>query len=718
MQNNIKIKQHDITDCGAACLVSVAAYYKLQLPIGRVRQIAETDTKGTSVLGLTDAATKLGFQVKAARGSIDSLTKIPLPAIAHLNVKDVLNHYVVLYKITSKYVKYMDPIDGQMHRKDMEAFAGEWTGVLVLLLPDESFVTGSQKSSNFSRFWQLLAPHKTMLIQALIGSLIYTVLGLSSSIYVQKIVDFVLVEGNLRLLNLLSIIMIVLLVFQCIVSYFKSLIGLRTGQMIDARLILGYYRHLFKLPQRFFDTMRVGEITSRINDAAKIRTFINDTALGIVVNVMIVVLSIAIMFLYYWKLALIMLAIVPVYFVIYIVCDRINKIWLRKLMEDAAEVDAQLVESINAAGTVKRFGLEEYVNLKTESRFVSLLRTAYSSSVKNINIGLTSEFVTRLFTIIILWAGAYFVVNRELSPGELLSFYALIGYFTGPASSLVSANRGIQDSLIAADRLFEIVDMEVESSDVDKVELCPDMVGNIVFNDVSFRYGARATIFDGLNMEIRKNKRTAIVGESGSGKSTLVSLLQNLYPISNGTITIGGFNIEYVSNNSLRRIIGIVPQQVDLFMGSILENIAIGEANPDMSRIIKLCTLLGIHEFIEKLPMGYATIISENGGNFSGGEKQRLAIARALYRNPEILILDEATSSLDTINEQKVQQTLEWFAGLGKTIIVIAHRLSTIKNCDDIIVLDRGKLIGHGTHETLIQSLDQYALLWKNQSVM
>ena len=716
MQKGIKIKQHDITDCGAACLVSIAAHYRLQLPVSRVRQIAGTDKQGTSLYGIVQAAGKLGFQAKAAKGNADSLPKIPLPSIAHLVIKDVLNHYVVIYKVTAKYIVYMDPMDGEMHKKNLQAFAAEWTGAIVLLLPnEESFIEVRHTSSNFSRFWQLLAPHKSMLVQALTGALIYTILGLSTSLYVQKLVDFVLVEGNTRLLNLLSIIMIVILVFQVIINYFKSLIGLRTGQMIDARLILGYYKHLFQLPQRFFDTMRVGEIISRMNDAVKIRSFINDVALSLVVNVLIVGFSIGIMFIYYWKLALIMLAILPVYYIIYKISDRINKIWLRRLMENSADLETQLVESINAAGTVKRFGLEDYITTKTETRFVTLLRSVYTTGVKGIHLGNATSFFTGLFTVIILWAGSYFVVQRSLSPGELLSFYALIGYFTGPAASLISANKNIRDALIAANRLFEIVDLEVEAGDTNKVALLPQMIDDIVFDKVHFRYGTREPVFEGLSMAIPGKKSTAIVGESGSGKSTLVALIQNLYPLSEGKITIGGMDIKYISNNSLRSVIAIVPQQVDLFAGSIIENISIGDYEPDIQRVMDLCARLGINEFVEKLPANYSTFISEQGSNFSGGEKQRLAIARALYRNPEILILDEATSSLDPISEQKVQETLKWFKGLNKTIITIAHRLSTIKNADEILVLENGKLIEQGTHIALLQQKGKYALLWQSQ---
>ncbi len=709
----IRIKQRDIADCGAACIASVAMFYRLQVPVSRIRQYAGTDKKGTNVTGMIEAAEKLGFQAKAAKGSTDSLLKIPLPAIAHIILKNGLHHYIVIYKTTHKKISYMDPSDGLIHCISYTAFKEIWSGVLILLLPDEKFKKGIHAISNATRFWQLIQPHSAIMIQALIGALLYTILGLSTSIYIQKLIDFVLVEGNLRLLNLLSIVMILILIFQLIIGSYKTIFGLQTGQMIDARLILGYYKHLLQLPQRFFDTMRVGEIISRVNDAVKIRDFINSVALGIIVNTLIVVFSLIVMFLYYWKLALLILIIIPIYLILYWISNRVNKKWQRKLMEESAELETQLVESLNAAGTIKRFGLEAFANEKTETRFFRLLNSIYKSSIYSLYIGTSSEFFTRLFTIGLLWAGSYFVINRELSPGELLSFYALIGYFTGPASALIGANRQIQDALIAADRLFEIIDLETESTSETSIHLSPEQTGDIIFNDVHFRYGPRSMIFQGLTLHIGKGKSTAIIGESGSGKSTLLSLLQKLYPLKTGSIYIGGINIQQISYKSLRERIAIVPQHIDLFSGTVTENIAIGDPEPDMQKILLLTQMLGIHSFIEQLPNSYHSIITEQGSNLSGGQKQRIAIARALYRNPEILLMDEATSSLDPHSEQQVQQTLEWYKQQGKTIIIIAHRLSTIRYCDQIIVLEKSQLVEQGTHETLLENNGVYTRLWE-----
>ncbi|OZI06888.1 peptidase C39 [Siphonobacter sp. BAB-5385] len=713
-RKKICIKQHDITDCGAACLASVAAHYELLMPIARIRQYASTDQKGTNVLGMIEAAQRLGFQAKGVRGTFESLSKIPMPTVAHIVVKEVLHHFVVIYQVTDTHVVVMDPGPGKMEKYTHEAFQKVWTGVLVLLLPGESFETGNNKKSITGRFWNLVRPHRSVMMQALVGALVYTVLGLSTSIYMQKIVDHVLVEGNRNLLNLLSVAMILILGLQLFIGSMKSIFALKTGQQIDAHLILGYYKHLLKLPQQFFDTMRVGEIISRVNDAVKIRAFINDTALTLVVNVFIVLFSFGMMFTYDWKLALIMLAVIPFYALIYWVVNRVNKKGQRTLMENSADLESQLVESLNSVGTIKRFGLEGFSNVKTETRFIKLLRSIYTSASVSIWAGSGSELVSRLFTIILLWVGSGFVIDNAITPGELLSFYALIGYFTGPASSLITANRVVQEALIAADRLFEIMDLEREATE-NKIELRPEMIGDITFRQMSFRYGSRVQVFQNLNLTIPKGKVTAVVGESGSGKSTLLSLLQNLYPLQTGSIYIGDYDIKHIHNESLRRQVSVVPQQVDLFAGNVIDNIAVGEYQPDMQRILGLCQLLGISEFIEKLPNGFHTYLGENGASLSGGQKQRLAIARALYRNPQIIILDEATSSLDSVSERAVQHTIEQLRQAGKTIIIIAHRLSTIMNADKIVVIEEGKLVEEGSHAELLDYRQAYYKLWASQ---
>ena len=487
--------------------------------------------------------------------------------------------------------------------------------------------------------------------------------------------------------------------------------------MIDATLILGYYKHILNLPQQFFDTMRVGEIISRVNDAVKIRTFINNVLVDLVVNVLILIFAVGVMFVYSWKLALVTLVSAPLFFVVFFLFNLLNKSYQRKIMETAADLESQLVESLNAITTIKHFGIEAHANLKTESRFVRLLRNTYVSAQGAIFANNGIDIVSSVVTVVVLWIGSNLVINQTLTPGSLMIFYSLISYVLSPIGSLISSNQTIQDAQIAADRLFQILDLETENTEVStKVKMEPNMMGDIVFDNVSFRYGSRKQVFSSLSLIIPKGKTTAIVGESGSGKTTLISLLQNIYPIQSGRISIGKCDITMISNKSLRHFIGIVPQKVELFSGMLLSNICLGDLQPDLSRVLNIIIQLGLKDFVENLPKGLDTIVSEQGNTFSGGERQRIAIARALYKQPEVLIFDEATSSLDSISEHFVKEVLRTLAKEGKTIIIIAHRLSTIKDADRIVVIDKGEVAECGTHSELIVQNGVFQRLWHAQT--
>lgn len=715
--SSIKIKQHDVKDCGAACLSSIGSHFKVNLPIARIRQFANTDKRGTNVLGIIEGAEKMGFTAKGVKGGLDALDKIPLPAIAHVVIKEQLQHYVVLYKVEKSKITVMDPGLGKMENYTFEEFQKIWSGVLILFAPNEDFKTVNEKTAPLKRFWNLIQPHKTILLQALVGAILFTVLGLAMSVYIQKITDYVLVDGNRKLLNLLSLSMIAIILLQAYIGSKKSVFVMKTGQLIDAKLILGYYKHLLHLPQRFFDTMQIGEITSRLSDAVKIRSFINEVAIEMIVNLFIVVFSFVLMFTYYWKLALVIVLVIPFYAVIYFVLNKFNKKVERTIMENAAELQTQLVESITHVRTVKEFGIEDFSNLKAENKFVKLLFTTYKSGLNGIFAGTSTQFLASAFTIVLMWIGSGYVIDRTITPGELFSFYALIGYFTSPVASLINMNKTAQNALIAADRLFEIMDLEREETE-NKIELQKEHLGDIRFENVSFKYGSRLEVFKNFNAVFKKNQTTAIVGESGSGKTTLISLLQNLYPIKEGKIYIGEYDSQFVHYESLRKVIGVIPQQLNLFSGNIIENIALGDSFPNIQSILDLSKQLGITHFVEKLPNGFETQIGENGAMLSGGQKQRIAIARALYKNPDILLMDEATASLDTASEKMVKEVIDNFKTQGKTIIVIAHRLSTIANADTILVMKNGTIVESGSHLELLDQQSEYYNLWGKQNLV
>ncbi len=692
MKKRKLVRQRDHSDCGAACLASIAAHYQLFISVNRIRQYAGTDQSGTSMSGLMAAAGRLHFQSRAVRATAMSLPSIPLPAIAHFVQDNGSHHFVVLYRAEKKQLTYMDPATAKMVRVAPAVFQKKWTGVLLLLMPSEDLQVGGGRLSVMAQFLGLLRPHRGMMFQAFLGALVYTLMGLSTAVYVQKLVDFVIPDNNLALLQTLGVLMSVIWVFQGAIGYIRSLIVLRTGQQLDAALVMGYFRHLFALPQQFFDTIRIGEIMSRINDAVKIRLFINDTAMSMVLNGLIISFSISMMFIYNWKLAAGMMMTLPLYTAMFMISNRINKKWERRLMEHAAAMETQVLESLDSMATVRRFGMEAFVLEKIENRFVALMRTVFRTGVAGNRLSTITESVTRLFTITLLWAGTYFVLRQRLSAGELLSFYALTGYFTAPAMALIAGNKSMQDALIAADRLFDILDLETTARQTG-MKVHPLIAGDIRFRQISFRHGSRHPLFSGLELQIRKHEITAIVGESGSGKSTLVNLLQQIYPLQAGEIYIGDTDIRYADSAALKKMIGVVPQQIDVFSGTVISNIALGAEEPDMKKIVQLSGLLGLDDFIRSLPAGFETVLSAQGSDLSGGQKQRLAIARALYRDPDILILDEATAALDAASEAKVKEALQWFRGQQKTALVIAHRKSMIELCDRILVLQQGRLV-------------------------
>lgn len=687
----LKIKQHDFSDCGAACLVSVCRFYGLHVSISQVRPLAGTDQQGTSLLGLIEASRKLGFDSKGVKGDRESLFKIPKPAIAHVVLNQKRHHYVIIYQTTRRYVKIMDPSTGKLTRVIWTEFLENWTGILLILLPSDTFEPGTRTKNVWKWFSLLLKPHSTVLLQAMLGSLLYTLLGFSTSVFIRNISDKVLVNSDLWLLKTMGLAMIVILLIQLALSIFKDIFIIKIGQQIDTRLVLGYQKHLFMLPQRFFDTMKIGEIISRVGDAIKIRMFISHTVMSLTVNLFIVVLSYLMIVYYNWKIGLFLLFMIPLYGVIFLITDKLNRKSERNLMEASANLESHLVESLQGIQTLKFFGAEASILNKTEKKFAKLLKAGYHSSLNQIFAQSTSFGIQNLFTTGLLWIGSYYVLDSEITAGELLSVFAIMGYLTSPIGAVISSNKSIQNALIAADRLFEITELKAEQTNAG-ISLNPNTSGDIVFDRIGFQYKPGLHVFNRFSVTIHSGEITAIKGGSGSGKSTLLSLLTRTYKIEKGTIKIGGIDLRYICDKSLKRLISSVPQNIQLFSGTVAENIAIGDPNIDLERILSIVQLLEMEDFIEKLPGACHALIGEGGITLSGGQKQRIAIARALYTQPQILLLDEPSSSLDIRSEKSMIQAMHKMKKLGKTVVIVSHRPSIISEADRVLVLENGVL--------------------------
>jgi ABC-type bacteriocin transporter len=716
LKGYICVRQHDISDCGAACLATVARTYGLKMPISTIRQFAGTDRRGTNVLGLIEAAGHLGFEAKGVRGNINALAQLPLPAIAHV-LQGSISHYVVIHRVHSRGVVVADPAKGIVAYSNDE-FARIWTGVLVILAPSATFRIGEASAGPWRRFARLLEPHDFLLAETLMASLFLMLLGLGVSLYIQLLVDRVLVNRDWSMLRWLSLGLIAVIVFRAAFGAVRSALLAYISQKVDVSLMLEYYRHVLRLPMGFFDSRQTGEIISRLGDAVKVREVISGTTLSLMVDTATMAAACLVLSLYSLKLVALSMLMLPALALAIYSINRPLKRAQRSTMEEAASLQSYLVESLSGAATLKALGAEDRAGFKTEKRIVALLMNLFRATMWAATSGAAAELITGVGTVAVLWVAGSMVMKGQLTVGQLVAFYSILAYVLQPMLRLVGANQLVQDAIIAADRLGEILDLDDEFKEqTAKIELPPEPRGDIKFTNVAFRYGTRQQVLYDIDLDIPARSTIAIVGESGSGKTTLAKLLLRFYDPIAGQVTLDGYDMRDLSLDSIRSAIGYVDQDMFLFSGTIEENLRLGNPTAKMERLIDCVRDAGLEAFINGLPARYDTYIGERGVSVSGGQRQRLAIARALVPDPRILIFDEATSNLDPQTERALQATIEKLKR-DKTIIIIAHRLSTVRSADQIVVLDNGRISEKGTHEELLRTRGRYREFWSAQTLI
>ena len=730
------IQQQDATDCAAACLAMVCLHYKKETTITRLRDMMGTDIKGTNLIGLSKCATNLGYASQAIKVDKEGLlSKFTLPAIANVTTREGLSHFVVIFKITEKYVIVGDPAK-ELEKIPFDKFYKKFTGALLILKPNNEFEEGKIKGGSMvMRFMKLLLPQKKLFVFSIITSVILTVLGIVSSLFNKIIMDEILPYKLENTLLLVLIIFAVIAVTQVVIEFVRGWIMLYLSQKIDIPLMLGYFEHIYRLPMKFFATRKTGDIITRFSDAFTIKDIFTNIALTLIMDIGMALITGVILFNMNPTLFGIIVFMTIISIVLVFVFKQPYKKINEEQMQQGAVLNSQIIEGLRSFETIKGNANEQTELEGIEREYIKSLRISLREGMLSNIQGSISEVVSTVGNLVLMYFGIMQVIDNSITLGSLMAFMTLSGYFMDPVGRLVGLQLQIQEANISMKRMTEILDYEREQDiyqvqDENSIEamLMADtyldhcklyeklhkVEGNIEVKNVTFRYGNRKPVLNNINFVIPNGKKVALVGASGSGKSTIAKLLLKYYEPETGEIQINGKDIKEYDNQSLRRAISYVPQTIELFSKSIYDNIRVSRMNASLEEVKEAAKAADAHDFIRKLPMQYYTYLEEAGNGLSGGEKQRIALARAFLKRNQFYILDESTSNLDFGTENIIFDMI-YNKFKSKTMLIIAHRLATIKNCDKIIVMEKGNIIEEGNHEELLAIKGKYYQLWEMQ---
>ena len=705
------IKQQSAVDCGVACLAMIGLHWGKRFDINQLRNLANVDRRGASLKGLMMAAEQLGFAVRPVKASLDQIAQQPLPAIAHWEGR----HYIVVYEVTRRDVLVADPEIGR-RRLSHRAFMEGWTGYTLLLQPTVLLEKATEEKKSLKRFFALLKPHWLVLSEILVASLLIQIFGLVTPLMTQILLDRVVVQRSSTTLVAIGAGLMIFSFFRMVLTSLRQYLLYHTANRIDVSLVVGFISHALRLPLSYFETRYVGDITSRIAENQKIRRFITGSAITTLLDLLMVFVYVGLMVWYSWQMAALALVMVPLLAIVTLISTPFIQQVSREEFTARTQEGSYLIEALTGIGTIKSMGLERRVRWHWEALFNKSIKLNFSAQVIRERMRFASGFIETGVSQSLLLFGIWFVINDQLTIGQVMAFNMLLGNVISPFMRLIELWDDFQEVLISVERLNDVLDSPAEEGEGHRSIVLPPITGHIRFENVTFRYNLESTrnILENLNFEVQPGQTIALVGRSGSGKTTISKLLLGLYLPTDGKVFIDGYDLSTISLRSLRQQVGVVDQNTFLFGGTIRENLTLGHPDATTADITESARMAGADRFIDALPMGYNSAIGEGGGMLSGGQRQRLAIARSLLGKPRLLILDEATSSLDAETERLIQENLSQILN-QQTTFIIAHRLSTVRNADLILVLDQGVLIESGTHESLMKKRGQYYALNQQQ---
>jgi len=714
------VRGKGLLDGTVACFQMLSKY--LEMPFRRdvIRRVLNEQMQRTGGLSLPlcgAVADLIGLHAQLVNVPPQSINRLQTPALVPWH-----EGFAVLYEAKPRELVLGVPELGIVRRKPADLLDslprsedGQLPEAIPVLLVQRTKHTPKQR---FGLQWFLpsLVRYRRVLILVFIASFFVQLFGLANPLMIQVIIDKVIVQNSIDTLHVLGLFLVIIAVFEALLTSFRTYLFVDTTNRIDMHLGSEIIDHLVRLPLRYFERRPVGELASRINELENIRQFLTGTALTVVLDAVFSVLYIVVMFIYSWVLTIVSLAIIPLFVLLTVIVSPIVRRQLRTKAERNAQTQSYLVEVMSGIQTVKAQNIELRSRWQWQERYARYVSAGFKTVLTSTTAGSTSNFLNKLSALLVLWVGAYLVLDGQLTLGQLIAFRIISGYVTSPLLRLAQLWQNFQETALSLERLSDIVDSPQEADEMDRLNIpMPPIQGEVEYENLSFRFGTSGPWqLTNINLHFPAGVFVGIVGQSGSGKSTLMKLLPRLYDVDSGRILIDNYDISKVELYSLRRQIGIVPQDSLLFDGTVQDNIAL--TNPDASaeEIIEAAKVAAAHEFIMGLSSGYNTRVGERGSSLSGGQRQRIAIARTVLQNPRLLILDEATSALDYDTERQVCLNLiEAFK--GRTVFFITHRLSTIRNSDVILMMDKGSVVEQGTHDELMALQGRYYCLYQQQ---